>query len=211
MVHATDREAAPPRGATAKLEAVLDSFRDKGSMSLGELFAAMEERAFGLVLLVLALPCCLPFVYLLPQIVALPMLLTAGQMALGRASPWLPERLAARQIPIAALSSVVARARPYLRFVEWFAHPRIPAVTGRFGSRLAGLLLLVPTASILVPLPLTNTLPGIGVAIASVGLIERDGLLVLGGLVLGIAWVLALIVGGEAAISMALAYFRTGS
>ncbi|MEM9234514.1 MAG: exopolysaccharide biosynthesis protein, partial [Pseudomonadota bacterium] len=37
--------------------------------------------------------------------------------------------------------------------------------------------------------------PGIGVAIASVGLLERDGLLVLAGLALGLAWVALLVFG----------------
>ena len=49
--------------------------------------------------------------------------------------------------------------------------------------------MLVPTASILLPLPSTNTVPGIGVAIASLGLIERDGLLVILGLFIGFLWV----------------------
>jgi hypothetical protein len=50
-------------------------------------------------------------------------------------------------------------------------------------------------ASILIPLPATNTLPGIGVAIASIGLITRDGLLVLAGLAIGAAWIVLLAVG----------------
>jgi len=41
----------------------------------------------------------------------------------------------------------------------------------------------------LLPFPMTNTVPGFAVALASFGLIQRDGLLVIGGLVLGTAWV----------------------
>jgi hypothetical protein len=47
----------------------------------------------------------------------------------------------------------------------------------------------------LIPLPATNTVPGIGIAIASIGLITRDGLLVLAGLAIGSAWILLLVVG----------------
>lgn len=50
-------------------------------------------------------------------------------------------------------------------------------------------------ASILIPLPATNTTPGIAIAIASIGLITRDGLLVLAGLVFGLLWITLLIVG----------------
>ena len=152
-------------------------------------------------MLLLALPCCLPFVYGLPQIVALPMLLLAGQMALGHQTPWLPSAIRSRKLAIGAAQNVVRRAAPYLRIAEWFAHPRLTTLTGPVGTRVVGAILLVPTASILVPLPLTNTVPGIAVAIVSVGLVERDGLFVAAGLVLGILWVLALIIGGHAAIS----------
>jgi len=162
-------------------------------VSLGLVFDGMEERGFGLLMLLLALPCCLPFVYLLPQIVAVPMMLLAGQMASGRHAPWLPDGLRARRFPLSALRSVVDKAKKYVGWVERIAHPRLTALTSHRASRIVGLLLIVPCASILVPLPSTNTVPGIGVAVASVGLIERDGLLVLAGLAIGLAWVALLI------------------
>lgn len=202
--HANDA----PIGATARIEAILAAFNQRGEITLGELFDAMEERAYGLLLLLLALPCCLPFVYLLPQIVALPMLVLAGQLALGRQSPWLPQGLRQRRFQVASLVAVIERANPYLKIAEWVAYPRLGIVTNHVGSRVVGALLLVPTASILVPLPLTNTMPGIGVAVASVGLIERDGLLVLAGLVVGLLWVAALVIGGQAAISFLIDFAR---
>jgi len=45
-----------------------------------------------------------------------------------------------------------------------------------------------------------NTVPGFGVALTSVGLIERDGLFVIGGLLIGLFWVLLLVIGGPAVI-----------
>ena len=59
-------------------------------ISIGTLIDTLEDRAFGLLLLIFALPCCLPFLYGVPQIVALPMLFIAGQVAIGRHRPWLP-------------------------------------------------------------------------------------------------------------------------
>jgi hypothetical protein len=200
------------RGIAHVLESLLGEFEADWSgngtarVSLGELFDRMGERAFGLLLLLLALPCCLPFVYGLPQIVSLPMLMLAAQMAAGRPSPWLPESLRRRDFSVAAALDVVRRSRRYLQMAEWFASPRMAFVTGVFASRITGALLLIPAFSIMVPLPLTNTVPGIAVAIVSIGLLERDGLFVIGGMVLGLTWVAALIIGGEAAI-MALIHF----
>ena len=199
---ATPNNSGEARGAISKLEAIAATFGPGERITVGELFARMEERAYGLLLLILALPCCLPFVYILPQIVALPMLLLAGQLAMGRTSPWLPEKLAQRSFEADTLKQVIARARPWLRFAEWFAYPRLAFLTDGFALRIFGALLLIPTASILVPLPLTNSVPGIGVAIVAIGLIERDGLLVIGGMILGLGWVAALIIGGQAAIAL---------
>lgn len=167
---------------------------------LGDIVDRLDERAFGFLLLLLALPCCLPFVYVLPQIVALPMLALAGQLAAGRVHPWLPFGLHERSFSVPAFQKVVRRSEKYVGWVERFARPRLRPVTGRLGIRLVGALLLIPCASILVPLPSTNTIPGIGVAIASLGLIERDGVLVILGLVIGFVWVaLLLFLGLEAA------------
>ncbi len=177
------------------------SSKDAGHYAtLGDVMDRLDERAFGLLLLLLALPCCLPFVYVLPQIAALPMLALAAQLAVGRHHPWLPGSLRNRRFPIVALQGVVKRSEKYLAFIEWFARPRFIAATGHLGSRFVGAILLIPTASILVPLPLTNSVPGIGVAIASLGIIERDGVLVILGLLIGLAWVgLLLFLGFEAA------------
>jgi hypothetical protein len=42
-------------------------------------------------------------------------------------------------------------------------------------------------------LPLTNTVPAFGIALMSIGVLMRDGLAVIGGLIIGIAWVVALV------------------
>ncbi|MBC7284507.1 exopolysaccharide biosynthesis protein [Hoeflea sp.] len=210
-----------PRGALAKIDAILRPHLEgarsnpggaKATITLGELSDLMEERAFGLLLLVLALPCCLPFVYLLPQLVALPMLVLAAQMASGRKSPWLPETLRRRALPVAGLLDVVARAKQYGGWLERLAHPRFASLTGDRAARVIGALLIIPCASILVPLPLTNTVPGIGVALAAIGLIERDALFVILGLVVAMTWVAILVIGGPALLYLLIDFaFSRGS
>ncbi|WP_018690514.1 exopolysaccharide biosynthesis protein [Ahrensia kielensis] len=191
-----------PRGAFDKIEHVLlskSALPDGGNaehISLGALSDGMEERAFGLLLLLLALPCGLPFVYGLPQIVALPMLVLVFQMASGRRSPWLPEALRKRKLPVQSFLKLVANTRRYAGWLERLAHARLTSMTSPRGMRLVGALLLIPCASILVPLPLTNTVPGIAVAMTAAGLIERDGVFVGLGILGGLIWVALLVIGG---------------
>ena len=212
----TSTATKPMRGATRVLADILkdlgrDDAREGAQESaredngdgrtakLGDVIDRLDERAFGFLLLLLALPCCLPFVYLLPQLVALPMLALAAQMAAGRHHPWLPKKLHERSFSVPAFEKVVDRSAKYVGWIERIAQPRLRPVTSHFASRIVGALLLIPTASILLPLPSTNTIPGIGVAIASLGLIERDGVLVILGLIVGFIWVgLLVFLGAEA-------------
>ena len=221
----SDSPSGGAYGATAKLKSVLAALEAKASAttqdrpsqtapdadlpdtgpkaSLGDLIGALDERAYGMMLLLLALPCCLPFIYLLPQIVALPMIALVAQMAMGRHSPWLPSALNNRQFPIKTMQGTVAKAERYLGWAEKITHRRLVALSDGIGARIVGALLIIPCASILVPLPLTNTVPGVGVAIAALGLVERDGLLILLGLLIGLVWVFALVFLGAEAISLA--------
>ncbi len=213
-----------PQNAAAKLKAVLDGLMAKAvaeeqarpsesstegqeqsgpKASLFQLIEALDERAYGMLLLLLALPCTLPFIYLLPQIVALPMLALAAQLAIGKHTPWLPKGLGEREFQISMMHSTVDRAEKYLGWIERITHPRLTALSEGVGSRITGALLIIPCASILVPLPMTNTTPGIGVALAAIGLIERDGLLIILGLLIGLLWVFALVFLGAEAISFA--------
>lgn len=159
--------------------------------SLGEIVDRLDERAFGLLLLLLALPCTPPFVYLLPQIVSLPMLALAAQMAAGRQAPWFPQAIRRRGLSLKEFSKVLDFCEKYVRWIEKIARPRLPGVTGRAGARIAGALMVVPALSILAPFPGTNTVPGIGIAVAALGLVQRDGLLVIVGLLIGLGWVAA--------------------
>jgi hypothetical protein len=173
---------------------------------LGWILAQLHERAFGLILLVLALPCCIPFLYGVPQIVALPLLFLSAQMLAGRDVPWLPDRLAARSVSREALASLAARAEPWLRRLEAVSRPRLVHLTRAPADRLVGLALLVFSASILVPLPGTNTVPGFAVVVVSMGLLQRDGVLVILGTVLGAAWIGTLIFAGATLASLVRAW-----
>lgn len=181
-------------GLIAALEAIAANAPADG-LTLGAFTQALGERVFGVLLFALAIPVCMPFLYGVPQVVALPMTALAVQMAAGREQPWLPRRFAARTLTRRDLEKTAAGARKWFGWVEALARPRLELLSGPAAERLVGAAFVLFCASILVPLPATNTTPGIAVALASIGLITRDGLLVLAGLVLGLAWLALLIVG----------------
>ena len=172
------------------------------SVTLDWVLAQLHERAFGLFLLILALPCCIPFLYGVPQVVALPLMFVSAQILLGRRVPWLPARLGARVVTSSNLASLSGRARPWLRRIEAFSRPRLSALTRAPLDRVVGLALVLFSASILVPLPATNTIPGFAVVLVAMGLLQRDGILTLIGGFLGTAWIASLVFAGATLASL---------
>lgn len=172
------------------------------TVTLDWVLERLNERAFGLFLLVLALPCCIPFLYGIPQVVSLPLMLVSVQILLGRRTPWLPTNLGARTVTQDGLQNLAERAGPWLRKIESLSRPRLTSLSRPPMDRLVGLGLVLFSASILVPLPATNTVPGIAVVIISMGLLQRDGILILLGLLAGTVWIATLIFAGATVIAL---------
>lgn len=175
---------------------------DGDTVTLAWILEQLHERAFGLFLLVLALPCCIPFLYGIPQIVAVPLMFVSAQILLGRRVPWLPQNLGARTVSAEGLDNLAQRSGPWLERIEAVSRPRLVALTQPPADRLVGLALVLFSASILVPLPGTNTVPGFAVVIVAMGLLQRDGLLVILGTALGTAWIGTLVFAGATLASL---------
>ena len=183
----------PEKTRTSEILVQLAETGDSENMSVGEVLDALSDRAFGMIMLVLALPCAVPFVYIIPQIVSVPMLLIAAQITVGRHTLWMPKGLRKRSFPRASFLTLAKRARRYLGWAEAISKPRLTAFTNGRMEQLFGLFMVVFSISVALPIPLTNTTPGIAIAIMSIGFIERDGFFVVVGTILGTFWVLMLI------------------
>ena len=205
-------DTTSPRGLIGTLELIAEQAPDEG-LSLGEFVDALGEQAFGVILFAMALPVCIPFLYGVPQVMALPMMAISAQMAMGRPEPWLPTGFKARQIDKAGLMRMARGGRKWFGWLEALARPRLTGLSGPTAERIVGAVFVLFCASILVPLPMTNSTPGIALVIASLGLLTRDGLLVVAGLVLGVLWITLLItlfsLFGAAAVDVVKDFIRS--
>ena len=162
-------ETAPEDLAISDRLDQLTARAEGAEVSLAWILEQLHERAFGLFLLILALPCCIPFLYGVPQIVALPLMFVSVQIMFGRRVPWLPGKLAARRVATASLHRLAERAGPWLRRIEAVSKPRLGVLTRRPMDHFVGAALVLFSASILVPLPATNTVPGFAVVVVAMG------------------------------------------
>ncbi|CUH81828.1 Exopolysaccharide synthesis, ExoD [Tritonibacter multivorans] len=205
MTATTSPETHEDMAISDRLEQLV-SDANAESVSLHWILERLHERAFGLFLLILALPCCIPFLYGIPQIVALPLMFVSAQILIGRRVPWLPQNLGARTVAATGLRGLSDRAGPWLRRIEAVSRPRLSFLTKPPADRLLGAALVLFSASILVPLPGTNTVPGFAVVVVAMGLLQRDGLLVIAGSVIGTAWIGTLLFAGATLASLIKAW-----
>ncbi|MBW3560830.1 MAG: exopolysaccharide biosynthesis protein [Proteobacteria bacterium] len=155
-------------------------------LSIREVRDHMDERAFGLLILILTIPCLVPALYGVPQVLGIPILLLACQILIGRKEPWLPEGVLRRRVPKAWLDRMADFATKRMGWFERLSRPRLHWLAAGPGERLAALFMILATLTIV--LPMTNTVPSVALALLSVGLIQRDGAFVALGSAVAAAW-----------------------
>lgn len=157
-------------------------------VTVGDLLAALRNRAFGLSLVLFGLPNLLPIPGL-PVLTGLVLVVIGMQIMLGRDMPWLPERIARASLPRASLSRVMARTLPILTSIEKLTKQRFALAAGPLAHRVVGFVVLIlAMLLIVVPVPWIGSMPqGLALCIFGLGLTERDGVLVIAGFVLAAA------------------------
>jgi len=178
----------PGRSFIGVLQKIDDAAGADG-LTVSEIVDQLDERAFGLLILLFALPCLVPG---LPgaQIIAIPIFLLALQVVINRSEPWLPGWFMRARVKKSWISSIARFADKRLRWTETFARPRWRWLATGIGERLVGLIMAL--AAVTVMLPITNTIPSVALTLASIGLIQRDGLLTLLGSLIALGWLTAL-------------------
>lgn len=179
---------------TRLLRRLADDGGDRG-LTLHEIRDRMDERAYGLLILLLSIPCLVPGLYGVPQVVGVIIILVAAQLLVGREEPWLPRWMLALRAKGSWLKAMADFAESRLAWIDRLSRPRLTRFADGPGEKLAAGFMILATLTIV--LPMTNTIPSIALALLSVGLIQRDGLFVIAGAAVATAWLTLL--GGLAA------------
>lgn len=166
------------------LQRILHCEKDS-SITLGELMQRMEERGFGLMLMLLAIVAWIPvFPPGASGVVGMLCIIGALQMAWGRRVPWLPARLQAYVLSEKVIRLLREHGVRLLRGVEKLSRPRWAPFGEKVLLRLASVVVLLMGIVMFLPLPFMNSLPALSVMAVALGLLNRDGLFLAAGAVL---------------------------
>jgi hypothetical protein len=167
-----------------------------------DLIAAMESIGFGLVMMVFSLAITVPLPPPFPSIISIPLVIFSLQMIAGAKSPKLPNRFASLTVKRSVLAMLVQKSSPYIGKIERILRPRLAFATSATAERILGCFLFLFSSFILLPIPLSNFIPGVGILVTSFGLLGKDGLVVIAGVMIGISGIAisitALLLGVEA-------------
>ena len=82
-------------------------------------------------------------------------------------------------------SGLVRRVSPLLARAEKLLVPRLLFITGDRGEKVIGAFCLLLAIILALPIPFANMLPAIAISMMALGVLERDGIWVIGGAIVG--------------------------
>jgi len=185
--------ATPPRTSEI-LRRLLEKNKEK-SLTVRNILSALGPTSFGTSLMVFSIPEVLPIpVPGVSAVVVIPSAIVAAQMTMGRKEITLPKWLLKRSVPRKAFAAAIRAMLPILERLERAVKPRWTWMTSRVAKRFLGAYVLFLEALMALPIPGTNMPLAIAVFIIALGLVERDGLMITAGILIGLA--AAALVGG---------------
>jgi len=134
----------------------------------------ISKQSFGLLMLMLAVLAAAPGISLFAGLL---LLILAIEMAAGYHGLTFPRWIATRQLPARQVDAVVQRAILVLKRIESVIHPRWPT-PAEVTKRVVGITVVLLTARLLLnPIPLSNIIPAVLIALIALAYLEEDGLL----------------------------------
>lgn len=178
----------PGRARRQTLSAILtniagDETRD--SIMIDDLITILGGRGRAGLILIFAFPNVLPALPGLSGVLGVPLLYLSLQMMLGR-DPWLPRVIGRRSIPRSRFAGLVDNLAPWLARAERLLRPRWSWLVGHRAERALGAVFLVLATVLALPIPFGNMLPAFAICLIALGVLERDGVWVVIGMVTGL-------------------------
>ncbi len=158
---------------------------DRERISVGDLLAALKRRALGALMFIFAIITALPMPPGVSAIVGAPLVFLTAQLMLGM-NAWLPRLISDRSLSRVDFHRVVRVASPWLARAEGIMKPRFAFLARRPAVHVIGLVALVMALLVLLPIPGANMAPSVAICIIALGMLERDGVWIILGALVGI-------------------------
>ena len=173
------------------------------TLTLDEVVEAFGDRGIGALILVLSLLALVPWPPGGKAVFAAPIILLSVELAVQRNEVWLPRWALRASVNRSAYRTAVSKVIGPIRRVENLTRPRLTFVTGAVSEVLMGIACVLLALVMALPIPFGDMLPGIGLVFFALGVMQKDGIAVLIGILGSLATVAYLVLIWRTAIEAA--------
>jgi hypothetical protein len=147
---------------------------------------ALADRGLAALLLLVSAFNMLPLPPGTSLISGIPCLLLAWQMMLRRKAAWLPQKVLNHEITEDTVKLIRTKVVPKLFWVEKFIKPRYWPFSPGNDEFAIGVICVITSVLLILPIPLGNWSSAIAMTTLALALIQRDGVLLLIGIIAAI-------------------------
>lgn len=165
-----------PLALSQRLAEIVDS-DGPDRLSFSALASQLHSRAWGGLLVIFAAINVIPLPPGMNIFFAIPLMIVSAQMAFGRTTPWFPARIDRRGVTRDELRRLIAKIEWVEGRIERMFKPRLPRLTGPAATRLIGVICFI--LAIFAMLPIVHVGPAAAIVLFGLGLVYRDGALVI--------------------------------
>lgn len=151
--------------------------------NFGHLRDALADRGLAALLLLVSAFNMLPLPPGTSLISGIPCLILAWQMMLRRKAAWLPQKILNQEITESTVKMVRLKVVPKLFWIEKFIKPRYWPLSPGNDEFAIGVICILTSIMLIMPIPLGNWTSAISMAILALALLQRDGILLLIGVI----------------------------
>lgn len=156
------------------------------NIKVGTLLKSIDSGGFALLNLIFSIILMIPLPPPIAIIAGLIIMFLSFQMIIGMKEVWLPKIITEKSIKRTTLTVIVEKSTIYLYKLERFTRRRFTFVSNPITERIIGAFIFFLAGITLTPIVFANTIPGLAIILISFGMINKDGLMVIIGFIVGI-------------------------
>lgn len=167
--------------------------------NIGELLKSLDHHGIAIMLILFSIPAALPIPAAgYSTILSIPLFLVGFRLLKNQSSIHLPQKISSRKINPSQFAGSISKLLKLTTFLEKFSKPRFEFFTSsKYALPILGLIIILLASSMALPIPGTNTAPAFAIFVIGFGMLEKDGFVVLLGIItsivaicisLGIIW-----------------------
>lgn len=171
-----------------QLNSLIEGKSNEELLTLYEVNHFLHEKGFALLMILFSFPMAIPLPYPpgFTTILGIPLIFYGLQMLLGKVDPWLPKFIGDKTVKVSHLRFAIQKSEKFFCYIEKFFKPRFLAITSDKGEKLVGFFVLICAITIALPIWFGNAIPSLGILIMSLGVLNRDGLAIIIGIIVSI-------------------------